>query len=248
MQRTVVVQPPPRRGVHRFSHWVGESVHLGDRVLNIGAGWNRSGSLRDLAARGPYLVGIDPDSSIHRNPTLDEAHQLTLEEYAARDPERFDVAFCVYVLEHVADPESFVESVFRVLKPGGTFFGLTLNRYQYFGFITWATTWAGVSEQLLRRIKPADRIDAYHFPTPYRLNSIGCVTRHLSEAGFTSVEFRCFEETRRYASYLPRPLRPLAGVWTKAAYASGRASLMGHLSFKAMAGGVRDRMSLPDEG
>lgn len=95
-----------------------------------------SGSLRHLLRRSPYVVGVDPDEAIERNASLDERHRMTLEEYAADNVARFDIALAVYVLEHVAQPREFMAACARVLKPGGRLFGLTPNVHQYFGATT----------------------------------------------------------------------------------------------------------------
>ncbi len=233
IQRTVAVVPPPKRGVNRYARWVARACSPGDRVLNIGAGSGLSGALKPVLRQRPYLVGIDPHLSIHANATLDERHQQSLEQFAATDPKPFDVALSVYVLEHVEEPEAFVSAAARVLRPGGSLFGLTLNMYQYFGFATWAATRVGLSEWLLRRVKEEELVRQYHFTTQYRLNSISCITRHLAAAGFASVEFRCFDETARYAWYLPLRTRGFATAYTKMAYAIGSPWIMGHLSFRA---------------
>lgn len=212
-----------------------EDVRAGTPVLNIGAGRSRSGVLRPLLRRSPYLVGVDPDESIHLNPALDERHQVAIQDFAAENAERFDVVFSVFVLEHVTDPEGFLAACARVLRPGGVHFGLTVNMYQYFGLITWATTRLGVAEPLLHRIR-GEQTAHYHFRTAYRMNSIGRLSRGLDKAGFRSVEFRCFDETRRYASYLPKSMRGLAPAYTRAVYALDKPYFMGHLSFRAVLG------------
>jgi SAM-dependent methyltransferase len=237
MQRTIAIEPAGG-GAHRFATWVAASTRRGDRVLNIGAGSNRSSGFRSVLARRPYVVGVDPDSSIWSNDGVHERHQLTIEDYAATDPETFDVAFCIYVLEHVQEPVIFYEAVARVLKPNGAFFALTLNMHQYFGFITWAVTRAGVQGALLRRLKGEQVIHEHgHHPTAYHTNSIRSATRFLDHAGFTSVDFRCFEATSRYAWYLPAPIKPAAAAYTTAVYRLRRPGLMGHMSFRAVLGG-----------
>ena len=92
------------------------------------------------ADRRPHLVGVDPADSIWSNPALDERFQQSLEDFARAHEAAFDVAFAVFVLEHVADPPAFSSACARVLRPGGVFLGLTVNKYHYFGFATWATT------------------------------------------------------------------------------------------------------------
>ena len=106
--RTVTAVPAPARGMHPFASWVALDVLPGSTVLNIGAGRNHSGELRPLLRRSPYIVGIDPHESIHDNRTVHERHQVTLQEFAEDNAERFDVIFSVYVLEHVADPDGFL--------------------------------------------------------------------------------------------------------------------------------------------
>lgn len=73
-----------------------------------------------------------------------------------------------------------------------------------------------------------------HFRTEYRLNAVGRISRHLESAGFCSVEFRCYDQTARYAWYLPSGARWFPAAYTRFAYAVGSPQLMGHLSFRAV--------------
>lgn len=75
-----------------------------------------------------------------------------MEGFATGHDDEFDVAFSVYVLEDVADPDAFLAACARVLKPGGRLFALTPNKYQYLGLITWGATRVGASEWLLRKL------------------------------------------------------------------------------------------------
>lgn len=234
IDRTIRIVAPSKKRAAKYDMWVAEACSPGCQVLNIGAGYNLSDPFNAVKAKSPYVVGIDPDDSIWGHLGLDERYQVSMEEFAPDHGARFDLAFSIYVLEHVDHPRAFMEACAQVLKPGGALFGLTLNRYQYFGLVTWVTTRLGVSEAVLRRLKTQEEIDSYHFPTQYRLNSIGSLTRHLDWAGFRSVEFRCFDQPRRYAYYLPERLKGFCYAYTRAAYALGRPSLMGHLSFRAV--------------
>jgi 2-polyprenyl-3-methyl-5-hydroxy-6-metoxy-1,4-benzoquinol methylase len=216
-----------------FAHWVAQECPPHGRVLNIGAGRNLSGELRPVRRRAGELVGVDPDPAVADNTTLDEQHCQTLEQYAAGDPDPFDLAFSVFVLEHVADPRGFTLACARVLRPGGTVMALTVNKWHYFGLTTWAATRTHVAEPLLRKLRPTDQVEAYHFATEYRINTVGRMTRHLRAAGFTSVEFRCWDLPGMYEPYLPTAARPFAQVYDRWAYRTGIPYLMGHITFCA---------------
>ena len=216
----------------------------GTEVLNIGAGCDRSGTLRAIRRRHPHLVGVDPADSIWGNPGLDERFQQPLEDFARTHEAAFDVAFAVFVLEHVADPAAFSRACARVLRPGGVFLGLTVNKYHYFGLTTWATCRLGVTDRALALLDHAHgHGHDHHVPTVYRMNSPGQVSRHLRDAGFASVDFKMFDKPELYAWYLPRSLSPWSRAWSAAAYRLGTPYLMGHLAFRA----VR-RSDGPDDG
>ena len=51
----------------------------------------------------------------------------TVEELGAEE-RRFDVVSAMEVIEHVADPKSFVAAAASLVKPGGLFLASTLNR------------------------------------------------------------------------------------------------------------------------
>ena len=236
IRREVRAIPSPPGAVAGFARWVADECPQDARVLNIGAGSNLSGALKPVRHRAGVLVGVDPHSSIHDNTTLDEGHHLSMEDYAATGPEPFDLAFSVWVLEHVADPEVFTSACARVLKPGGVLMGMTVNMWHYFGLATWAATRAGVADRVLPHLRPQNQVDNYHFATEYRLNTIRRMSRHLENSGFDSVEFRCWDLPSMYEPYLPSPVRGVAGLYNKAVYRIGSPHLMGHITFRATMG------------
>ena len=233
---TVAVIPPPQRPVRHFAGWVAESTPSGAAVLNVGGGCNASGDFPRIRRRAASLVAVDPSAQVATNSEADERYQLPLEDFSLEHADRFDVAFAVFVMEHVADPIAFTEAAARVLKPGGAFMAITLNQWHYFGLTTWATSRLGLNEWLLRRVRDPGQVDEYHFQTEYRINSIRSISRHLEYAGFSGVEFRMWDLPRLYEPYLPDRLTGLATMWSGAAYRLRRPNLMGHLTFKAVLG------------
>ena len=94
-------------------------------VLEVGSGLGiLAGGVARVAARGEvYGVEYSPDqlaqaevSAPNLHLVQGDAHELEFED------DRFDVVYCRYVLEHVADPLQVLKEMRRVLKPGGKVF------------------------------------------------------------------------------------------------------------------------------
>ena len=230
---SVAVTPAPQRPVAWFGRWVAEAITPGAAVLNIGGGCNTSGRHPRIRRRAARLVTVDPSGRIHADSDADERHQMTLEEFAGDHEEEFDIAFAVFVLEHVAHPREFAEAAAHVLRPGGSFFALTPNQLHYFGLATWLANRLKVEEPLLRALRDHGTVEGYHVPTEYRLNSIRTVGKQFGRAGFASVELKMWDLPRMFEPYLPGPTKAFAKGWSKVAYRTQRPNLMGHLSLRA---------------
>ena len=231
-----VIAPPPDP-VRHFASWVAASCPPGSAVLDVGGGCNASGRFPGVRRRAAFLVAVDPSPLVRRHSDADELHQLALEDFAPAHGDQFDVAFAVFVLEHVADPVAFTDAAARVLKPGGVFLALTLNRWHYFGSATWMVSRLGLDEWLLRRLRDPRLVEEYHFRTEYRLNTVRCISRHLERAGFADIEFRMWDLPSAYEPYLPGRAARLAPAWSRVAYRLRRPALMGHLAVRARLGG-----------
>mmetsp|Transcript_18034 Transcript_18034/g.27593 ORF Transcript_18034/g.27593 Transcript_18034/m.27593 type:complete len:249 (+) Transcript_18034:3411-4157(+) len=105
----------------------------GLRILDIGCG---GGLLSEPMARlGAEVVGADaaerniPVAQVHAEQsglTIDYRH-TTAEDMAAAG-EQFDVVLNMEVVEHVADPLSYLTACRQLLKPGGLHVCSTINR------------------------------------------------------------------------------------------------------------------------
>ncbi|CUH64925.1 3-demethylubiquinone-9 3-methyltransferase [Thalassovita gelatinovora] len=105
----------------------------GLRLLDIGCG---GGLLAEPMARlGATVVGADaaagniPVAQVHAEQSgLDiDYRNVTAEELAAAG-EQFDVVLNMEVVEHVADPLTYLTACRQLLKPGGLMICSTLNR------------------------------------------------------------------------------------------------------------------------
>ncbi len=105
----------------------------GLRILDIGCG---GGLLSEpMAMLGADVVGADaaprniPVARIHAAQSgLQIDYRLTTAEALAAAGEQFDVVLNMEVVEHVADPQSYLTACRQVLKPGGLMICSTLNR------------------------------------------------------------------------------------------------------------------------
>jgi len=117
-----------------FNRDVASRASLKDlKILDIGCG---GGLLAEPMARlGAYVVGLDASE---QTISVARAHaklsRLAIDyragsvEELARRAERFDVITALEVAEHVADLDSFLEAIKKLLKPGGLLIMSTLNR------------------------------------------------------------------------------------------------------------------------
>ncbi|XP_068135518.1 ubiquinone biosynthesis O-methyltransferase, mitochondrial isoform X2 [Hyperolius riggenbachi] len=109
------------------------------KILDVGCG---GGILSEPLGRlGAVVTGIDPlednirTAELHKSadPALDKNIQYkscSLEELAEKNVVEFDAVVASEVVEHVYDIEAFIQSVFHVLKPGGSLFITTINKTQ----------------------------------------------------------------------------------------------------------------------
>lgn len=103
------------------------------KVLDIGCG---GGLLSEPLSRLGYdVTGIDASESniniakLHRDQQkLKIKYICTTAEDLALKNDLFDVVFCLEIIEHVKNPDLFINSCTQMLKPGGMIFFSTINR------------------------------------------------------------------------------------------------------------------------
>ncbi len=105
----------------------------GLRLLDIGCG---GGLLSEPMARlGTTVIGADaaggniPVARLHAEQSgLDIDYRHCAAETLAEAGEQFDVVLAMEIIEHVADPQGFMDTCAGLLKPGGLLLCSTLNR------------------------------------------------------------------------------------------------------------------------
>ncbi|MEF8767021.1 class I SAM-dependent methyltransferase [Candidatus Accumulibacter contiguus] len=148
-------------------------------VLDLGAG---AGIVAQMNFKGlaQKVCGVDLDPRVVDNPMLHEGRVSDARGIPYED-EVFDVVFSDNVFEHLDDPLSVYKEVSRVLKPGGVLLFKTPNKWHYMPTIARLTPHG--FHQFVNRLR--GRAEADTFPTRYRTNTKGDVSRLAAEAGFT---------------------------------------------------------------
>lgn len=157
----------------------------GLRLLDIGCG---GGLLSEPMARlGAEVVGADaaprniPVAQLHAEKSgLEIDYRHVTAEALAEAGERFDVVLNMEVVEHVADPLSYLTACQTLLKPGGLMVCSTLNRNAK----SYAMAIVG-AEQVMRWL-PRGTHDWKKFITPDELFDL------LEKSGLTPVDRKGF--------------------------------------------------------
>lgn len=239
IRTTLGILPPDRDPFGELYSWVTATIDPIRSVVDVGGGgtlYDFTSRLRPVARR---IVGVDPDPSVRQRPWFDDAYVGTVEHYARQaahgersDLGSFDLALCLFVLEHVDQPVGFLSAVRSLLRPGGACLGITPNLWHYFGLASMLASRAGLEDWLLRRLRSPELIDSYHCPVRYRVNTIRAITRAATRAGFESVEVRALDQVDAFETYFPNAVRWFPRGYSRLVNHLGKPSLFGTLLFR----------------
>ncbi len=197
---------------------------LAPTVLDIGCG----GGLMDvplwqhqLATCVGRYVGVEPDPASVPAPVFHQVFNQTFES-APLESASIDLAYAAMVMEHVADPQAFFAQLARVLRPGGVFWGFTVDRRHYFSWISQLVGTLRIKDRYLDRVKgrkgeSAARYD--NFPTHYRCNSPRALQRLAGE--HFSVQCWSLHRVGQLDGYMPYKLRRLSHLADRAIIKTG---------------------------
>lgn len=121
--------------VEKLLVWIDRLVELGEikNVLVLGCG-PRPRSVEALIRKNYDVVGVEPVASFVRSARYYLGSPKRVLEGAAEDiplpNSSQDLIICESVIEHVDSPTKSLDEMFRVLRPGGTVYITTTNRYR----------------------------------------------------------------------------------------------------------------------
>jgi SAM-dependent methyltransferase len=178
------------------------------RAVNIGCGTGIGRNADFLAAVNDEIDehwGVEPDDSIEA-PAMFDRFQHALAETADLPEASFDVVYSTMVVEHVAEPDRFMEAVARCLKPGGLHIFMTVNGRHYFARASWLMNRVGVEDAVLRVVRGKSQVEGYHYPVQYRMNKPGQIAKLADAHGFLPPT-NVFVENEGPRPYFPGPMR-----------------------------------------
>lgn len=162
----------PMRPLHAMNplrvDWINRRLGAPKRLLDIGCG---AGIAAETLARlGHQVLGIDAAgeaiaaAQAHaEGQHLPLAYRQATPEQLLTEPPRFEVITALEVIEHVANPETFLKTLANLLEPGGTLFLSTLNRTPQSLLV------AKLGAEYLLRLLPIGTHDWTRFLTPAEL-------------------------------------------------------------------------------
>ena len=178
-------------------------------ALNFGAGHSVDDKTRCLKGEVRKVIGVDIDRDVMHNADLDKAFIIANNRLPFSD-NTFDVVWSDYVLEHIEKPGIFIKEIYRVLKPGASFFFRTPNKYHYVSLIARLTpTW--FHKLIANKVRGLSSEAHEPYPTFHRLNSNKDLTTYSRLTGFQEVELRFVEAEPSYLMFHPIPF--LLGVF-----------------------------------
>jgi SAM-dependent methyltransferase len=138
--------------------------------------------LSNFKGRVSKVIGVDVDTAVLDNPSLDEALIFDSQGRAPLPAATADVIVADYVFEHFTDPAGSAGEIDRLLKPGGWVCARTPNRY---GYIALANRLVpnSLSDAVIKTVQPK-RKEKDVFPAFYRLNRRRTLLKYFPPSHF----------------------------------------------------------------
>lgn len=187
----------------------------GTKVCDVGCG---GGILSEsLAKCGATTTGLDMGKaplSVARLHAMEseldiDYQQVTAEDFAEQNPEKYDVVACMEMLEHVPDPSSVIKACYDLVKPGGSVYFSTINRNPK------SYLFAIVGAEYMMKMLPRGTHDYARFIKPSELDQwardAGLILKDLKGVSynpFTSLFSQSQDVDVNYMVHYTRPVNP----------------------------------------
>lgn len=156
--------------------------------IGCGKGFDNNIELQNLLSKNiSSYIGVEPDKKIPLSSVFSIVHRCDFES-APITNESVDVAFSVMVLEHIACPQIFWRKIYEILKPGGVFWGFTVDSRHWFVYASKLMKYTGIKDYYINLLhgKPCEgRYENY--PVFYNINTPKDIERLTKEFSHTIV-------------------------------------------------------------
>jgi hypothetical protein len=180
---------------------VAKLVKNGTRWIDVGCGRDvfpsNYAAAKELAARCPVFVGVDPDPNVHENDLLTDRFQGTIEEYST--PQKFDLVTLRMVAEHVVTPERTADKLAELAAPGGLVVIYTPWKWSPMSRVASIVPFS-LHNKLKRLIWDSEPQDT--FPTAYKMNTFGALKALFEARGFELAFFCDVDDCSVFTRYM----------------------------------------------
>jgi SAM-dependent methyltransferase len=188
-----------------------QSKGEGCTLLDIGCGRGFDDDLalqRSLASLAGRYIGIEPDPYVTLGSYFSEIHRCLFEE-APLGTGTVDLGFAIMVLEHIAEPQRFWDKVHDVLKPGGIFWGLTVDGRSIFSIASYWLERVHAKELYMRWLMGRRGEQRYlNYPVFYRSNTPRQLEKYTR--AFAAYELINFARIGQHRPVVPHWLHPVS--------------------------------------
>jgi len=144
-------------------------------------------NLRLVKGKVSSVIGIDVDEAGKSNPCVDEFRLLMPGGDWPVASRSVNLVICDYVMEHLPDPNSFIQEANRVLVKGGYLCVRTPNIHSYMGVASRLIPNKHHTKVVSKLQSEREAEDV--FPTIYRCNTISALRRLLATARFRTLVY-----------------------------------------------------------
>lgn len=182
--------------------------------IGCGAGIARSTEyLEDIKKISSKMIGIEPDTAMHPPEEFFGEVQHCFFEDCTLAPGSVSFAYSSMVMEHVAKPDLFMKKMYEVLKPGGMYIFITVNKNHYFTWFARFFKKLKSDEAILNMAKGKEEVAEYHYPLAYKFNDEETINSIAMQNGFEKPGF-VYAEFSGTRAYFPGPTKFLWNIFT----------------------------------
>lgn len=184
---------PFRHSYPDYHKLIESSIFEGIRICEIGPSGQPSIKSRIIKAKGLDYTIIDIETTYWEeyNPEVEKYNIDLQRDFDCSLENKFDLVISQMVLEHIEDPKSFHEGIFKLLKRGGLAIHLYANPYSIPAIVNVILP-ESIGSFILSKIKNRDLDKNHKYPAFYRW----CFTpSKVANRAFESIGYQVEDHT-----------------------------------------------------